>query len=136
MSAGVSMCALIMVGTHSWTSGIARDDSYSCRDSMFDMARQQTALHSAYPERSVPRESWFDQQGAKLTSPLMRRLRKRTAMWTEVVGPVNDQGHAVSALRDDQLREEIVRVRERLRREGFSNELVFRSFALAREVAQ
>ena len=49
---------------------------------MFDMARQQTALHSAYPERSVPRESWFDQQGAKLTSPVMRRLRERTAMRT------------------------------------------------------
>lgn len=103
---------------------------------MFDIARQQTALHSAYPERSVPRESWFDQQGGKLTSPVMRRLRERTAMRTEVVGPVNEQGGALAILRDDQLREEIVRVRDRLRREGFSNELVFRSFALVREVAQ
>src|SRR4029078_1545898 len=136
MSAGASMCAFIMDGTHSWPSGIARDDWYSCRVSMFDMARQQTALHSAYPERSVPRESWFDQQGAKLTSPVMRRLRERTAMRTEGGGAVNEQGRTLSALRDDQLSEEIVRVRERLRREGFSNELVFRSFALVREVAQ
>src|ERR1044071_7399850 len=105
MSAGVSMCALIMDGTRSWPSGIARDDSYSCRDSMFDLARQQTALHSAYPERSVPCESWFDQQGAKLTSPVMRRLRERTAMRTEVVGPVNEQGGALAILQDDQLRE-------------------------------
>src|SRR5205823_1366114 len=133
---GVSNVASNWGGTLSWPSGIARDDSYSCRDSMFDMARQQTALHSAYPERLVPRESWFDQQGAKLTSPVMRRLRERTAMRTEVVGPVNEQGRTLSVLRDDQLREEIVRVRERLRREGFSNELVFRSFALVREVAQ
>jgi len=103
---------------------------------MFDMARQQTALHSAYPERSVPRESWFDRQGVKLASPVMRRLRERTAMRTEVVEPVNEQGRALSALRDDQLRQAAVRVREQLRREGFSNELVFRSFALVREVAQ
>ena len=103
---------------------------------MFDMARQQTALHSAYPERSVPRESWFDRQGVRLASPIMRRLRERTSMRTEVVGPVNELGLALSGLRDDQLREEAVLVRAQLRREGFSNELVFRSFALVREVAQ
>ena len=103
---------------------------------MFDMARQQTALHSAYPERSVPRESWFDRQGVRLASPIMRRLRERTSMRTEVVGPVNELGLALSGLRDDQLREEAVLLRAQLRREGFSNELVFRSFALVREVAQ
>ena len=103
---------------------------------MFDMARQQTALHSAYPERSVPRESWFDRQGVKLASPIMRRLRERISMRTEVVGPVNERGLALSGLGDDQLREEAVLVREQLRREGFSHELVFRSFALVREVAQ
>ena len=103
---------------------------------MFDRARQQTALHSAYPERSVPCESWFDRQGVKLASPVMRRLRERTAMRTEVVEPVNELGRALAGLRDDQLRQEAVRVREQLRRDGFSNELVFRSFALVREVAQ
>ncbi len=103
---------------------------------MFDMSRQQTALHSAYPERSVPRESWFDRQGIKLASPVMRRLRERTSMRTDVVGPVNALGAPLSGVRDDQLRDEAVRVREQLRREGFSNELVFRSFALVREVAK
>lgn len=103
---------------------------------MFDMARQQTALHSAYPERTVPRESWFDRQGVKLASPIMRRLRERTSMRTEVVGPVNERGLVLSGLHDDQLQEEAVSVREELRRKGFSNELVFRSFALVREVAQ
>jgi preprotein translocase subunit SecA len=102
---------------------------------MFDMIRQRTALHSAYPERSVPRESWIDRQGVRLASPVMRRLRERRAMQTEVIQPVNERGRALSALRDDQLRDEVVRVREQLRREGFSNELVFQSFALVREVA-
>ena len=102
---------------------------------MFDMARQQTALHSAYPERSVPRESWFDRQGVKLASPVMRRLRERTARRTEVIEPVNEQGSALAALRDEQLCQEVVLVREQLRRKGFSDELVFRSFALVREVA-
>jgi len=102
---------------------------------MFDIASQQTALHSAYPERAVPRESWFDRQGVKFASPIMRRLREHTATRTDVVGPVAEEGRTLSGLRDDQLRKEVVQLRERLRLEGFSNELVFRSFALVREVA-
>ncbi len=102
---------------------------------MFDIASQQTALHSAYPERAVPRESWFDRQGVKFSSPIMRRLRERTATRTDVVGPVAEQGRTLSGLRDDQLRKEVVQLRERFRFEGFSDELVFRSFALVREVA-
>jgi len=131
----VCMCVSIMDGRRSWPSGTARDDNYSCRDSMFDIASQQTALHSAYPERAVPRESWFDRQGVKFASPIMRRLRERTATRTDVVGPVAEEGRTLSGLRDDQLRKEVVQLRERLRLEGFSNELVFRSFALVREVA-
>ena len=103
---------------------------------MFDMARQQTALHSAYPERSVPRESWFDRQGVKLASPVMRWLREHRAMRTEVVEPVNKQGSALAALRDEQLCQEVAHVREQLRRNGLSEKLVFRSFALVREMAQ
>ena len=103
---------------------------------MFDMARQQTALHSAYPERSVPRESWFDRQGVKLASPVMRRLRVRTAMRTEVVEPVNEQGERCLRCAMTSCAKRPFDVREQLRREGLSNELVFRSFALVREVAQ
>jgi preprotein translocase subunit SecA len=103
---------------------------------MFDLARQQTALHSAYPERAVPRESWFDRQGVKLASPAMRRLRERTCRRTEVVAQVNAMGGSLAAMRDDRLQEEAAVVREQLRRDGFSNELVFRSFALVREMAQ
>ena len=103
---------------------------------MFEMTRQQMALHSAYPERSVPRESWFDRQGVKLASPLMRRLRQRTALQTKVVGAVNEQGQALTLLSDDRLRHEVGSVREQLRRDGFSHERVFRSFALVREVAR
>jgi preprotein translocase subunit SecA len=102
---------------------------------MFDLARQQTALHSAYPERWVPRESWFDRQGVALASPVMRRLRERKAMRTEVVEPVNALGRGLSTLSDDRLRQEVACVREELRLKGFSHGLVFRSFALVREAA-
>ena len=72
---------------------------------MFEMTRQQMALHSAYPERSVPRESWFDRQGVKLASPIMRRLRQRTALQTKVVEAVNEQEQALARLSDDHLRQ-------------------------------
>jgi preprotein translocase subunit SecA len=102
---------------------------------MFDLARQQTALHSAYPERAVARESWFDRQGVKLASPFMRRLRERICRRTQVVAQVNASSEALAAMPDERLDVEALTVREQLRREGFSDELVFRSFALIREVA-
>jgi preprotein translocase subunit SecA len=103
---------------------------------MFDLARERTALHSAYPERSVPREGWFDRQGVRLASPLVRRWRIRTCRQTEIVGPVNELARALASLRDEELRQQALSLREQFRREGLGNELVFRSFALVREVAQ
>ncbi|CUS37537.1 Protein translocase subunit SecA 2 [Candidatus Nitrospira nitrosa] len=103
---------------------------------MFDPARERRALHSAYPERSVSQEGWFDRQGARLFSSLRRRHRVRLCRNTTIVEQVAAQGHELSRLSDEQLTERAMQVRQSLRRDGLSEERVCRSFALIREVAQ
>ena len=102
---------------------------------MFDLARERTALHSAYPERHVPKEGWFDRQGTRLVSPLLRRLRVRRCAQASVVEHVQELGPEFVRLSDSQLRQRAAQVRDKLRREGFSEGLVCRAFALVREVA-
>lgn len=102
---------------------------------MFDLARERTALHSAYPERHVPKESWFDRQGTRLVSPLLRRLRVRQCAQTSVIAEVGALGLELSHVSDSRLRERAAQLRDKLRREGLSEALVCRAFALVREVA-
>jgi hypothetical protein len=87
---------------------------------MFDLARERTALHSAYPERHVPKEGWFDRHGTRLVNPLLRRLRVRQCMKTAVVEQVAEQGPDIARLSDDQLTQLAKQLRDRLRRIGHS----------------
>lgn len=135
MSAGGSMCDSITDEQPSRPNGIDRDVSYSWRDSMFDLARERTALHSAYPERHAPKEGWFDRHGARLVSPLLSRHRVRQCRNAAIVEQVAAQGQELSRLSDEQLAERATQLRETLRRDGLSEERVCRSFALIREVA-
>lgn len=102
---------------------------------MFDLARERTALHSAYPERHVAKEGWLDRQGARVVSPLLRRLRVRQCMKTMIVDQVASHGQDIGRLSDDQVRQQATQLQEKLRREGLSEGLVCRSFALVREIA-
>ena len=102
---------------------------------MFDLAQERTALHSAYPERHVPKEGWFDRHGARLVSPLLRRLRVRQCVQTTIVAQVAEQGKGLDCLTDGQLRQQAAQLRDTLRRHGLSEDLVCRAFALVREVA-
>lgn len=102
---------------------------------MFDLAGERTALHSAYPERHVPKEGWLDRQGARLVSPLLRRLRVHHCLKTTIVDQVAQCGIDLERLSDEHITHRANQLREQLRREGLSEELVCRSFALVREVA-
>lgn len=102
---------------------------------MFDLARERTALHSAYPERHVSNESWFDRQGARVVNPLLRRHRVRQCRNTTIVADVATHGPDLARLSDEQLTQRAKQLRETLRRDGLSEERVCRSFALIREVA-
>jgi preprotein translocase subunit SecA len=102
---------------------------------MFDLARERTALHSAYPERHVPKEGWFDRHGVRLANPLLRRLRVRQCLKTTIVDQVAEHGLDLGRLSDTQITQRAKQLRDTLRREGLSEDLVCRSFALVREVA-
>ena len=102
---------------------------------MFDLARERTALHSAYPERHVPKEGWLDRHATRLVDPLLRRLRVRQCARTTVVAHVAEQGQGLDRVSDSQLRQQATQLRAKLRRDGLSEELVCRAFALVREVA-
>lgn len=102
---------------------------------MFDLARERTALYSAYPERHVPKEGWFDRQGVRLAGPLLRRLHVRRCMNTMVVERVAEEGLDLKGRSDEQIRQMAGQLRIELRRHGLSEELVCRSFALVREAA-
>jgi preprotein translocase subunit SecA len=102
---------------------------------MFDLARERTALHSAYPERHVPKEGWFDRHGVRLANPLLRRLRVRQCLKTTIVDQVAEHGLDLGRLSDSQITQRAKQLRDTLRRDGLSEDLVCRSFALVREVA-
>ncbi|MDH4187657.1 MAG: prepilin peptidase, partial [Nitrospira sp.] len=102
---------------------------------MFDLARERTALHSAYPERHVPKEGWLDRQGARLVSPLLRRLHVRRCLSATVVQQVAEQGSDMGRLSDEHLTQLAKQLRHELRRHGLSEKLVCRAFALVREAA-
>ena len=103
---------------------------------MFDFARERTALHSAYPERHTPREGWWDVQGSRLISPVIRWRRVRRCLSTNVVERVSERGRILARQSDEQLSQQAGELRERLRRGGLSEELVYRAFSLVREVAE
>ena len=103
---------------------------------MFDFARERTALHSAYPERQTSREGWWDVQGRRLFNPLIRWRRVRRCLSTNVVERVSERGRILARQSDEQLSQQAAQLRDRLRRGGLSEELVYRAFSLVREVAE
>lgn len=103
---------------------------------MFDFARERTALHSAYPERHTPRDGWWDVQGRRLFNPLIRWRRVRRCLSTDVVERVSERGRILASQSDEQLSQQAAQLRDRLRRGGLSEELVYRAFSLVREVAE
>ena len=103
---------------------------------MFDFARERTALHSAYPERQTAKEGWLDLQGSRLFSPLIRWRRVRRCLSTDVVERVGERGRSLARLSDEQLSKQAAQLRERLRRDGLSEDHVYRAFSLVREVAE
>ena len=103
---------------------------------MFDFARERTALHSAYPERHTRKEGWWDVQGSRLFNPLIRYRRVRRCLSTNVVESVSERGRILARQSDEQLSQKAAQLRDRLRRGGLSEELVYLAFSLVREVAE
>ena len=89
----------------------------------------------AYPERVEPRTAWLDRMGARAVGPAVRWMRLRRARNGQLVHQVEVQGRTLTHLGETELRTAAQALRGDLHRQGFTEDLVARSFALVREAA-
>ncbi|HLE43087.1 MAG TPA: preprotein translocase subunit SecA [Methylomirabilota bacterium] len=89
----------------------------------------------AYPERDEAPPSWLDRAATSVAGTVARRVQAWARRWGRLVEPVAAHGAAIRALDAAEIRREAAGLRTRLRREGFRDELVARTFALVREAA-
>jgi preprotein translocase subunit SecA len=102
---------------------------------MFDLSLPAASVGTAYPEQPQPRPGMLDKVAARLSGPFVRRARVWRAQRTSIVRAVAALGEAMRSMSDEGLRAVADELRLQLRREGFSQASVARSFALVREVA-
>lgn len=94
-------------------------------------------LSGAYPERSIPHESWLDRLGVRASGPVVRWTRARRARARAFVQLVADHGDKLKHLSDVELSGVATALRQQLRRNDLDNDgVTARSFALVREIAQ
>ena len=89
----------------------------------------------AYAEREQKRPGALDRFGAALAAPVLRRRARSWKRWAHLPRLVDEAGAGLDVLIDDGLRERAGAVGRELRRQGFTDPLVSRTFALVREAA-
>ena len=89
----------------------------------------------AYPERLERPPGALDRLATRLIGPLARWARERQVRAARLVPLVAQHGRALDGVSDRALREATQALRPALRRDGFSEDLVARVFALVREAA-
>lgn len=93
-------------------------------------------LDEVYPELAeIHPGEWLDRFGAACTGWVRRRLKARRPRVEAIVDLVAAAGQALHGVDRDGLRVQAMELRKDLRRDGFRDELVARSFALIRETA-
>jgi preprotein translocase subunit SecA len=102
---------------------------------MYSVSLQPDMAVGIYPERQEPRVEWLDRVAASATGMLAPWLRPRPSRFDWIVDSVNTQGPSIEKLNDGEIRELSQSLRQRLRSEGYKEDLVTQAFALVREVA-
>jgi len=102
---------------------------------MYNLSLQPGIAVGIYPERQEPRVEWLDRVAASATGMLAPWLRPRPSRFNWIVDLVNDQARSIEKLSDAEIREVSQSLRQRLRSEGYKEDLVAQAFALVREVA-
>ncbi len=88
-----------------------------------------------YPERKEPRMRWLDRAATSAAALFAPWLRPSPSRFQWIIERVNAEAQAWRNLTDDRLREVSQNLRLRLRSEGLTPELVAKTFALVREIA-
>ena len=102
---------------------------------MSSVTASSTLPTGAYPERLERPPGALDRLATRLIGPLARWTRERQVRAARLIPLVAEHGRALDGLSDRALREAAQALRPALRREGFSEDLVARAFALVREAA-
>jgi preprotein translocase subunit SecA len=102
---------------------------------MFDIPIKNSLYRGIYPERKVPRLSKTDQFTADAGGLFAQWLRPRSNRFKWIIDAVNSQADEIEHLREDQISDVVRDLRQRLKSEGYRQDLVARSFALVREIA-
>jgi preprotein translocase subunit SecA len=89
----------------------------------------------AYAERDEPRPGALDRFGAALVAPVLRRRARSWRRWSHLPALVDEAGAGLEVLGDEELRQRAGVIGRELRRQGFTDSLVSRTFALVREAA-
>jgi preprotein translocase subunit SecA len=88
-----------------------------------------------YPERVEATLSWLDETGERLAHAVARRVRRSDERPAAVAARVLALEPETAALDDAALAREAASLGAAMRRDGFAEDLVVRSFALVREAA-
>ncbi len=102
---------------------------------MSDIATRIKSSQGAYPEWIIPREGWLDKAGRRIVGPLLRWNQARRVRSRGFVRAVATFGKWAATLDEQQIKEGAAEIGLNLRRHGFHETLVAKSFALTREVA-
>ena len=101
---------------------------------MYNSAATLTAT-ALYPEREEKQPGWFDRMGIALSGMVAPWARPRVGSFEWIVEKVNERTGSMKELADDGVKPLARSLGQRLRREGFTDDLVAQTFALVREMA-
>jgi len=103
---------------------------------MIDIPLNNSLYNRIYPERKEPRLSKPDQFAAAVGGRLTQWMRPRANRFKWIIEAVNSQADEIEHLRDEQILGVVRDLRQRLKSEGYRQDLVARAFALVRETAR
>jgi preprotein translocase subunit SecA len=102
---------------------------------MYNVSIQTGITAGIYPERQEPHIEWLDRMEAYAAGLLAPWFRPSASRFGWVVGLVNAHKRKMEDLSDPEILEVSRSLGQRLRMEGYQEELIAQAFALVREVA-
>ena len=102
---------------------------------MYSLAPSQTLTGKLYPEREEPKLGKVERLAATVGGLFAPWLRPKAERFRWIIDAVNDQAKSMEQWTDRRILEESLSLRPLLRKQGYTEALVAKAFALVREVA-
>ena len=102
---------------------------------MYKRPRRMPSTPLERPRKALPRQQLMVRWWQTVTAFLIRPFRASTGLYKPLLWGIKRQAQGLLTLNEAELDAEVCKLRQQLRRDGLTNRLVIRSFALIREVA-